>query len=37
MIQTLVKEMCNNSLQGWKGNAIYEFQNSKCHKIMDGI
>ena len=25
MILTLVKEMFNTSLKGWKGNAIYEF------------
>ena len=30
MIQILVKEMCNYSLKGWKSNAIYEFQDSKC-------
>ena len=23
MIQILGEEMCNTSLQGWKGNAIY--------------
>ena len=26
MIQILVKEMCNISLQGWKGNAIPNFK-----------
>ena len=26
MIQISVKEMFNISLQGWKGNAIYEFK-----------
>ena len=29
MIQILVEEMSNISLQGWKGNVIYEFKNSK--------
>ena len=31
MIQILVKEMW------WKENAIYEFQNSKCQKLKNGI
>ena len=29
--------MCNISLLGWKGNAVYEFWNSKCQKHKDGI
>ena len=29
--------MCIISLNGWKENAIYEFQNSKCQKLKDGI
>ena len=29
--------MCNISLNGWKGNAIYEFQNIKCQKLKDWI
>ena len=29
--------MCNISLHGWKENAIYEFLNSKCKKLKDGI
>ena len=37
MIQISVKEMCNISLQGWKGNAICEFLNNKCQKLKDGI
>ena len=37
MIQILVEEMCNTSLQEWKGNAIYWFLNSKFQKLKDGI
>ena len=29
--------MCIISLNGWKENAIYEFQNSKCQKLKDWI
>ena len=29
--------MCNTSLHGWKENVIYEFVNSKCKKLKDGI
>ena len=29
--------MYNISLQGRKGNAINEFQNSTCQKLEDGI
>ena len=29
--------MYNISLQGWKGNAINEVQNSTCQKLEDGI
>ena len=37
MIQILAKEMFNISLQGWKGNAIYEVKNSKCQTLKDEI
>ena len=37
MIQISVKEMYNISLQGWKGTASYELQNSKCQKLANGI
>ena len=37
MIQILVKEMCNISLQGWKEDVIYEFKNNKSQKIKDVI
>ena len=37
MIQILVKEMCNTSLQRWKENAIYKCLNTKCQKLIDGI
>ena len=38
MIQILVKEMCNVSLQGWKkpGNTIC-YSNSKGQNLKDGI
>ena len=35
MIQISAKEMYNTSLNGWKENVIYEFQNSKCQKVKD--
>ena len=36
MIQILVKEMLNISLEGWKG-MTHEFENSNCQTLKDGI